>query len=245
MVFQPIFGRAFMPPFPDLGVAAFSPTDIAGLQLWLKADAGLWQDSVGGTPAVADADVVGAWADQSGSGNNATQATTSKKPLLKLAIQNGMPVVRFDGTDDYLQALFALVQPVTIFLVMRKRSTGTSRWFIDGATENACSLYISSSNQVRLYSGGALYGTLYYTNWKIVTLVVNGATSEMFANGSSFAAGAIGSVSPGGMTIGGIAPTGQLPTDVDFGEIVEYNSALSTANRQAVEAYLNTRFAIY
>ena len=82
--------------------AAFSPLDISGLQLWLKADAGLWQDSVGGTPAASDGDVVGAWADQSGNARHATQATTSKKPLLKLAIQNGRDVVRFDGGDDWL-----------------------------------------------------------------------------------------------------------------------------------------------
>ncbi|RMG96173.1 MAG: hypothetical protein D6706_10620, partial [Chloroflexi bacterium] len=81
---------------------AFSPADIPGLQLWLRADAGVWQDSVGGTPAVNDGDVVGAWEDQSGNGNHATQATTTNKPIYWTNVVNGKPVVRFDGVDDDL-----------------------------------------------------------------------------------------------------------------------------------------------
>ena len=109
------------------GAAAFSPLDIDGLQLWLKADAGLWQDSVGGTPAVVDSDVVGAWADQSGNSNHATQATTSQKPLLKTGIVNGRDVVRFDGTDDYFPLTISGFQSwtqMTMIYVIRPHIAG-------------------------------------------------------------------------------------------------------------------------
>lgn len=48
-----------------------SPTDIANCSLWLKADTGITQAVTGR---------VSAWADQSGAGNNFTQATTTKQP---------------------------------------------------------------------------------------------------------------------------------------------------------------------
>ena len=46
------------------------------------------------------------WYDQSGSGNNATQATAASQPLLIRAgvteLENGKPAMVFDGTDDEL-----------------------------------------------------------------------------------------------------------------------------------------------
>lgn len=43
----------------------------------------------------------------------------------------------------------------------------------------------------------------------------------------------------------GAHPESILFADVDVGEVLMYNSALSTANRQAVEAYLNSRWGVY
>ncbi len=82
--------------------AVWSPTDVAGLKLWLKADAGLFQDTGGVTPASANNDPVGKWTDQSVGGNDVTQGTSTHKPLLKTAAQNSKPGVYFDGVDDEL-----------------------------------------------------------------------------------------------------------------------------------------------
>lgn len=110
--------------------SAFSPTDLSGLQLWLKADGTLWQDSARTIPATADADPVGAWDDASGNGNHVTQATSTKRPTLKLSILNGKPVTRFDGADDALSltgtALDILknVASASIFAVWKAADTG-------------------------------------------------------------------------------------------------------------------------
>jgi len=42
------------------------------------------------------------WYDQSGNGYDATQTTAASQPLYVSSGQNGRPVLRFDGTDDYL-----------------------------------------------------------------------------------------------------------------------------------------------
>jgi hypothetical protein len=95
----------------------------AGLQLWLKADSGVTADETG---------VVSDWADASGNGNNAVQFNTGSgyEPLLVNSPENGMPSVRFDGVDDYLQIPASLsLQPGTgdwtvLFVAKRGLSSG-------------------------------------------------------------------------------------------------------------------------
>ncbi len=84
-----------------MGGVAFLPTDVDGLQLWLDANdaSTLFQDAAKTIPA-GNGDVVGAWADKSGLGNDATQTTTAAKPTL--VNTDGFPALEFDGTDDYL-----------------------------------------------------------------------------------------------------------------------------------------------
>lgn len=80
--------------------SAFDPLDLSPV-LWLKADAGTYQSS-GGSAATADTDPVGQWQDQSGNARHFEQATAGRRPQLRTGVQNGLPVVRGDGSDDYL-----------------------------------------------------------------------------------------------------------------------------------------------
>jgi hypothetical protein len=69
---------------------AWIPTSSAGLEQWIKGDAGI---TIGTG--------VSAWADQSGKGRGYAQPTGSKQPLNSNTI-NGLAVVTFDGVDDVL-----------------------------------------------------------------------------------------------------------------------------------------------
>ena len=51
---------------------------------------------------LSDGNAVAQWDDASRSAANATQSTTSIRPVYKVAIQGGQPVVRFNVTDNYL-----------------------------------------------------------------------------------------------------------------------------------------------
>jgi hypothetical protein len=70
----------------------FSPHDLGNLELWFAAD----------HISASDADKIATWADSSGNGRDAAQATADSKPEFKTNIVNGLPVLRFDGTDDYM-----------------------------------------------------------------------------------------------------------------------------------------------
>jgi len=71
----------------------FTPANLSDLELWYKADA---------ITTLADGDPVAAWADSSGNGHDLSQSTAGYKPTYQTGELNGLPVVRFDGSDDAL-----------------------------------------------------------------------------------------------------------------------------------------------
>src|SRR4051794_15003785 len=70
---------------------------------------------------LADAAAVATWPDASGNGNDATQATSAKRPVYKTGILNGLPVVRFTAANQHRLATaafaVALAQPSTVVCV--------------------------------------------------------------------------------------------------------------------------------
>lgn len=69
-----------------------TPDEISGLRLWLQSDKDVAYDSDG----------VSQWDDQSGNANNGEQSTISRRPSFVAHGIAHKPVLRFDGTDDYL-----------------------------------------------------------------------------------------------------------------------------------------------
>lgn len=68
------------------------------LAAWFKADA---------ITGLADTAGVTTWIDSSGNRNHATQNTTANKPTYRTNQINGLPVVDFDGTDDWMATLLS------------------------------------------------------------------------------------------------------------------------------------------
>jgi hypothetical protein len=109
-------------------IAFVSPTQIAGLQLWLDAaDAStLFNATTGGSLVAADAGVA-RWEDKSGNAAHATIA--SNGPTRKTGVRNGRDVLRFDGVNNLLQtgAIAGLNSlTMTVFVVASQRVTGAN-----------------------------------------------------------------------------------------------------------------------
>ncbi len=235
-------------PKMSRAAAAFVPTDIAGLQLWLKADAGLYQDAAMTTLAVLDADPVGGWADQSGNANHATQATVDNRPLLKLAIQNSKAVVRFRESYSSLRtaAFSSALHPKTIILVYSQPSTSAQTYVFDGLASNQTQLDSQAPNVNAAYAGAYIFYTESYPlAMCVMSIIFNGANSFMIKNGIQQAVGDTGTTAMTGLTLGASGGATGSGLVGDIAEFLIYNSALSTANRQAVESYLNSRWAVY
>lgn len=226
-----------------LGSAAFAPTDIAGLQLWLKAD----------SLSLSDTDPVGTWADSSGQGNDATQATAAKKPIYKANIQNGKPVVRFDGVDDVMAgALTISGTSISIFAVAaRNTSADYIRIF---SNENNAYFGAEGGNFASFYGNGAAWGVttnhgvdaaLAATTFYVLTSINDGANDNPFVNGADVGARAntMAAFADGydiGAQVGGV---GQF-WDRDIAELIVYNAALNATQRGQVHTYLGTKYNI-
>ena len=85
--------------------AVSSPTEISGCVGWWDASdlSSMRQNSDGTTAVTSLDDPVGYWADKSGGGRHARQATSQRRPAVKLADRNGLAGLNFDGSDDFFQ----------------------------------------------------------------------------------------------------------------------------------------------
>ena len=226
------------------GATGFSPSDVSGLKLWLKADA---------IVGLSDGDPVTTWADSSGEGRDAAQATASKKPTYQTAELNGKPVVRFDGVDDVLTFSIVALTDFSLFCVfyiptvadyagpIDWREFGISGFKLisnvntdwrpllskyDGAAE--------TSNQMGPTAYPPPYGFA-IESWL--------STPAYYENGSlqAISAGSAGWGNAGGA----IAYSSFDYMAGDIAEIIVYDTALSAGNRVSVEDYLNNKYAIY
>jgi hypothetical protein len=175
---------------------------IAGLQLWLDASAPetLFDATSGGSLVAADG-AVARWEDKSGNGRHATQATSGSRPLRKAAVQGGMDVLRFDGSDDSLSiasstATFQFLhsQDSTLFIVGkpgttanpnavyvfvdnngRSNNVGFSFWYDDrvSQTRNDMPITISANGSVAVFQNAdAVSGNKFTANtFSLISIV--------------------------------------------------------------------------
>lgn len=237
--------------------SAFSPLSLSPVAWYDFSDlSALFQDAARTTPAVDDGDPVGGVTDKSGSGNHLSQATSSKRPVLKLAVQNGRAVLRFDGVDDFLANESGVLvggnfpaNTATLSVVYRLNgtqarygitatgSTATGHWrFADGAG------YFNDFRNGRLEA----YPAAMPDSGSCIASVVAGSGSgnyRVYLNGVNQ-----GAKDPSW----GITSLFQLGVDSfgnqlsgDICEVLVFGSALVDGDRSTVEAYENGRWGIY
>jgi hypothetical protein len=223
-----------------VATAGFLPTDIAGCKLWLDASQ---------ITGLSDGNAVSTWSDASGNGNDATQSSTAR-PIYKTNILNGRPSVRFDGTNDEMLLTSSLPSGTsTIFCVMRKRTTGVLLGALSNNSIRSAGL-LSYRNATFYCFGGSGNSNIYYFNGgnaeattaSVWCQVDNGSGITLFENGSSisltnFTFGAFGSYTVVGGYFGEFG-------DGDIMEIIYYDTALGTTDRQSVEDYLATKYGL-
>lgn len=217
------------------GGGAFSPSDIAGLKLWCKADA---------LTGLSDGNAVSSFTDQSGNGNHLVQATGGSQPIYKTGIINSLPVLRMDGSK-HMAVSFTLAQPATIFVVTDNATVSSNSGVIlDGINSFSAGFYIDTIFSFRPFAGS--FGsnqTCDFTAPQVTTLKLDTSTGFSAVNGTQMSQGFSNSTL-GGITMGRHGG-GSFPFNTgDIAEIIVYDSALSTANREAVEDYLGTKYGI-
>ncbi len=216
---------------------------VAGLQLWLRADAGITADANEG---------VNSWIDQWG-GYKAAQNTSTSEPVIVADDLNGQPAVRFNGSSDYLNSNFVGMggSGLTFFVVtkgpqyqslLRFQPYGSSSYLVYpwGAGE----VFIDSADGA---TGAGVATGLASNQWNIGELTYrSGDQVTTFCNGIEVASRAAANVDlPGGLPLDiGYVAGGNEYAQADLAEVLIYSRSLNDAERQAVETYLNGKYAI-
>jgi hypothetical protein len=224
------------------GDDGFDPSSIAGLGVWLDAT----------QIASTDGTALSSWSDASGGGHHATQGTGAAQPTYQTNELNGKPVVRFDGTDDFMGlGDLSLVFPTAATLLVVYGITGT---------EDRYSVFENTSNNgYWSYSGGVGYfcafrtaridgypAAMPETGTNLVSVVSSASTYQVYLDGTGQGAQAAGYSAGGGgnvYEIGRGTGTSEYLAG-DIAELLIYNSALSNGDRTTVEAYLTAKWGV-
>lgn len=234
------FGRDISPL--DVAIQAdfeFGPDQVSGLKLWLEAD-----KIVG----LSDGDPVASWNDASASNLDATQASSVSRPLWIDGAVNGLPSVRFDGVNDFLATgtFGSPLATATVFLVASKAGTATTYYYdgIASGNRNAFGHQIIGVGEHGIYAGGLGCSAAQAapTGFHLWTAAFNGASSSLRRDGSAFAAGDAGSLTLTGVTVGSLWSGDAAMHSGDIAALLVYEGVLGSSDRDAVEAYLKTRW---
>ncbi|NDC19766.1 MAG: hypothetical protein EBZ87_05820 [Microbacteriaceae bacterium] len=245
------------------GGQTFSPSSIAGLQLWLDATTGLFDATSGGNAVTTDGSAVARWEDQSGNGRNATQATLNNRPVLKTSIQNGKSGIRFDGSNDFMAtASFAHSVPLTLFIVCKRLSnTGSqldyNRIVEHGSNNGVCIITRSPSPPTGIFRIQYQYAT-YSLSDSLFDPATNTSIYEMFVD-SSAPRNITFRVNNANQTSSTRAETPATPLpfnlaqfgngsyngNVEIYEVCYYNIKITDTDRDNVRNYLNSKWGVY
>lgn len=245
------------------------PIPTAGLQLWLKADAGV----------TLDGSTVSRWADQSGNGNDAIQMDAPRQPLFVKGGLNGKPTIHFDGFDDKLGLTGSKLMSKISFFIVFKIDSGEAGydpvtfgdvdadgrvWGID--LRSRYTAY--SADAINVYSGfngaarAAAPRCASFGLWHNISVTTDGVMSSttLRSNGVDAlmtydATNMFISVPMGNSTgtgIGGIAGNdaarpqvgGRNACRCDIVEVILYDIVLPDSLRRSVEHYLGTKYQI-
>lgn len=188
---------------------------------------------------------VSAWADQSGTGNHALQATAAFQPLyLPSGGIKNLPFVAFDGSNDYLRASFALAQPVTLYAVLKPRTSQVfPETYLDGVVGNDMR-FLDNTTDTLMFAGVGFDPAITSagTGWHWFECVYNGASSTLTRDDGVTDTGNAGAASPNGVTLGAFGSVAAGWSDVDMTEIIIYNRTLTAAEKTAVQSYLIRKY---
>ena len=220
---------------------AFNPLSVTGLVMWYDAN-----DS--GTITKDGSNRVSAWNDKSLVGNNLAQGTGADQPLWVDSIQNGKPIIRFDGVSEFMADLTTSTysQPNTLFFAgTSPNADGESMFDGGGSTRNL--LNRQGTNTYRIYAGTGATGGTASTSFQIFRVLFSNGSGELDINGSVILTGqTINTFGMANPIIGAFDSSGPSGFgDIDVCEILFYNASLSSGDKTAVLNYLNSKWLIY
>lgn len=220
----------------------FSPLALANLAAWYDVSQAAGVTT--GTGGISSLN------DLSGNGRHLTQATSTKRPALTAAGQNGLNVATFDGVDDFMTVAWSRLQPFSFFAALKMRSNpaGSSCLIGFGAysAPPEAIVYDNSSarTNIRLYFGAGV-GNLSLADGLFCSLygVVNSTSSLISKNGTE-TSGSAGGNQAIAITLGDSSDEGTVNAAITVGELIVIAAAASADVRAQINSYLRGKWGI-
>lgn len=226
-----------------------TPDQVANLWQWLKADAGVTKDG---------SNLVSAWADQSGGGRDVAQSTAANKPTWTANAYNGLPGLVFGG-NDFLDG--GAISPATgagarcIMAVVRGVTTpaGGYNHVIHYGTDQTGQAYGITVKAYTPHTGGnpgpgnhywgsGMASATVCPSNALLVITFDGTTDRLRVNGVEQATSTPTiNTTTGNYKIGCRVSPDEFFTGA-LCEVAVWSAVPSSADLQAVEAYLRARW---
>jgi hypothetical protein len=227
-------------------VAAFAPTSLSGCVLWLRADLGV----------TLNGSTVSAWADQSGTGNHASQGTAANQPTYSASSGPGgsRPGITFDGADDNLgigsglSAVFGGVNAAYTVVVSAKIPGATTASLFSASHSSTAAFFRlqqlstnlrpfkrdDASNQAAPSFTGPAYGS-----WAGIQALCSGTTITVRVDNTTPATQAFSAASTATINQASIGSAGGVsePSNAAIWEVIVYSRLLSGAESTQIRDY--------
>ena len=220
----------------------FTPAAVPGLSLWLRADLGLTLNN----SAVGNSPHVSVWADQSGSGNSFSAAGSVGTPTLGAGF-NGFPAIATAANSYFTTSSgYGIAQNRSLILVAQSTAQSAVQSYVSGsiAAQPSLSEAASAPSTLTVNAGTSTNVMVSaQTAPNIIQVDFNGASTQVFQNGSL-----ISTINPGSgsgllLTIGA-GVSGVTPFIGSFAEILSFNPILTPTWRVLTSRYLGSRYGI-
>lgn len=214
---------------PASGGAPWTPANIT-TAAWYKATVGV-SDTAG---------AVDTWNDQSGNGHHLTQTGTNR-PTTNSVTLDGLNVIDFDGSDDYMLNTDNILSGSSSFVAMYVRDVASADHSVfDGVSADRMLLRLRSSDVLAIFSGVGFVGSDSITTGPAMASgYFDGSSSEIRLNGGTAVTGDPGSATSelaGGITVGASSGVSQEFNGA-IAEIVITSGLLSASDMQKLEGY--------
>lgn len=215
-----------------------------------------WFDAADLSTITATGSSVTSWRDKSGLGNT---MTFTSSPTTGVSVQNGNNIVTFAGGYGTAATCVVNAENHTLFAVHKPSAaasntslfrfqTGTASPYVVFPYYSAATArgWVTSVDGATLSNTGAgLPESSSTTSFTLISACIASASQEVFSNGVLVASNTqiLTTTTTPALTVGATT-TGTEPYGGGVGELLVYNSKLSTAQRQLVEGYLAKKWAV-
>lgn len=225
----------------------------------IQAKPYFWLDASVPSSITESGGAISQWSDISGNDRHFTQSSGTAQPSYQTAIQNGLNVVRFDGSNDFLtRANFVSSATFSIFFAADINTNGIL-WENNLNASNQIYWYSNTGESVYVRVGG---GTLLTYNvataylarqfFTSIGLTCDNSVDRLYMLGDKILKGGpfaqSGGASTGTGTFTGTATlggrNGSLNMSADIGEVIMFDRFVSRTERGQIFDYLSDKWGL-